>query len=64
MTVGAERPARFLMRGGAPTDGPRHISWIVLFSHQESIYQAKPDWSAGRVTAMSGGTEFIPPPQR
>ncbi|MGB3273643.1 MAG: pirin family protein [Xanthobacteraceae bacterium] len=57
-------PARFLMLGGEPLDGPRHIWWNFVSSRMERIEQAKADWTAGRFDTVPGETEFIPLPER
>jgi redox-sensitive bicupin YhaK (pirin superfamily) len=61
--VGANRPARILLLGGEPMDGPRHIWWNFVSSSQERIEQAKADWKAGRFTPVPGDSESIPLPE-
>lgn len=63
ITVKAVSAARFVMLGGAPMDGPRHIWWNFVSSRKERIEQAKADWKAGRFAAVPGETEFIPLPE-
>ncbi len=63
-TVRARGAARFLMLGGEPLDGPRHIWWNFVSSRKERIEQAKEDWKAGRFDTVPGETEFIPLPER
>lgn len=58
----ARTPARLLLLGGEPMDGPRHIWWNFVSSSKERIEQAKADWRAGRFSAVPGETEFIPLP--
>jgi redox-sensitive bicupin YhaK (pirin superfamily) len=55
-------PARLLLLGGEPLDGPRHLWWNFVASRPERIEQAKQDWKAGRFAMVPGETEFIPLP--
>jgi redox-sensitive bicupin YhaK (pirin superfamily) len=57
-----EGPARFMVLGGEPMDGPRHIWWNFVSSSRERIEQAKADWRAGRFGPVPGDNEFIPLP--
>lgn len=63
ITVRAVSAARFVMLGGAPMDGPRHIWWNFVSSRKDRIEQAKADWKTGRFEAVPGDTEFIPLPE-
>jgi redox-sensitive bicupin YhaK (pirin superfamily) len=63
-TIRAVTPARFMLLGGEPADGPRFIWWNFVSSSRERIEQAKMDWQAGRFDAVPGETEFIPLPAR
>jgi redox-sensitive bicupin YhaK (pirin superfamily) len=56
-------PARVLLLGGEPMDGPRHIWWNFVSSSREQIEQAKADWAARRFGLVPGETEFIPLPE-
>lgn len=57
-------PARVMLLGGAPLDGPpRTIWWNFVSSRRERIEQAKRDWAEGRFAAVPGETEFIPLPE-
>jgi len=56
-------PARCMLLGGEPADGPRHIWWNFVSSSRERIEQAKADWRAGRFAGVPGETEFIPLPE-
>jgi redox-sensitive bicupin YhaK (pirin superfamily) len=58
----AVTPARALLLGGEPMDGPRHIWWNFVSSSPERIAQAKDDWAAGRFAPVPGETERIPLP--
>lgn len=58
-------PARFLVLGGEPMDGPRHIWWNFVSSSKERIDQAKEDWRQMRFDTVPGDAEeFIPLPGR
>jgi redox-sensitive bicupin YhaK (pirin superfamily) len=59
----AAGPARLLLLGGAPLDGPRHLWWNFVSSSTERIEQAKADWREGRFPRVPGETEFIPLPE-
>jgi hypothetical protein len=61
-TIEALEPARVMLLGGEPLDGPRHIWWNFVSSSKERIEQAKADWKAGRFGQVPGETEFIPLP--
>jgi redox-sensitive bicupin YhaK (pirin superfamily) len=60
----AAGPARLLLLGGAPLDGPRHLWWNFVSSSTERIEQAKADWREGRFPQVPGEAEFIPLPER
>jgi redox-sensitive bicupin YhaK (pirin superfamily) len=60
--VRAEEPARLMLLGGAPLDGPRYVWWNFVSSRRERIQHAADDWKQGRFAAVSGETEFIPLP--
>ena len=60
----AQGPARLLLIGGAPLDGPRFVYWNFVARTRERIEQAKADWVAGRFAPVPGETEFIPAPWR
>jgi redox-sensitive bicupin YhaK (pirin superfamily) len=61
----AEQPARFVVIGGAPLDGPRHMWWNFVSSRKDRILQAADDWQAQRMGRVPGDDEFIPlPPTR
>jgi len=63
ITVRATQAARFMILGGEPMDGPRHIWWNFVSSRPERIEQAKAEWKAGRFDTVPGETEFIPLPE-
>ena len=65
ITLGAFAPARAMLLGGEPMDGPRHIWWNFVSSSAERIEQAKADWQGGRFPKIPGDdVEFIPLPER
>ena len=55
-------PARVMVCGGEPMDGPRFVWWNFVSSSKERIEQAKQDWLQRRFPAVPGETEFIPLP--
>jgi redox-sensitive bicupin YhaK (pirin superfamily) len=63
-TIEAPRGARFVVIGGAPLDGPRHIWWNYVSSSRERIERAKDDWTNQRIGRIPGETEWIPLPGR
>ena len=64
MAIRAKTPARLILLGGEPMDGPRHIWWNFVSSSKERIEQAKADWKAGRFDKVFGDEEeFIPLPE-
>jgi redox-sensitive bicupin YhaK (pirin superfamily) len=57
-------PSRFVLIGGAPVDGERHIWWNFVASSPERIERAKSDWREGRFGVVPGDDrEFIPLPE-
>ncbi|MEM9488432.1 MAG: pirin family protein [Myxococcota bacterium] len=63
VVVEAEQDAHFVLLGGEPLDGPRHLWWNFVHSSPERIEQAKRDWVEGRFPQVPGETEFIPLPE-
>jgi len=63
VTIEALTPARLMLIGGEPLDGPRHMWWNFVSSSKDRIEQAKADWKAGRFGQVPGETEFIPLPE-
>jgi len=61
-SVQAEEKAHFMVLGGAPMDGPRHMWWNFVSSSAERIDQAKEDWRNGKFGSVPGDDEFIPLP--
>jgi redox-sensitive bicupin YhaK (pirin superfamily) len=65
IAVSATRDSHFVIIGGAPMDGPRHIWWNFVSSRKERIEQAKADWQAGHFQKVPGDEiEFIPLPEK
>ncbi len=65
ITVKAVTDAHFVILGGAPMDGPRHIWWNFVSSRKERIEEAKADWKAGHFDKVPGDEiEFIPLPDK
>lgn len=62
ITVRAKTAARFVVLGGEPMDGPRHLWWNFVSSRPERIEQAKADWRQARFDTVPGDPEFIPLP--
>ena len=63
--IAAASAARFVVVGGEPLDGPRHMWWNFVSSRKERILQAADDWEAQRMGLVPGDSEFIPlPPTR
>jgi redox-sensitive bicupin YhaK (pirin superfamily) len=63
MRASGPAPARVMLLGGEPVDGPRHIWWNFVSSSKERIEQAKEDWESGRFAPVPDETEFIPLPK-
>lgn len=63
ITVTATTPARILLLGGEPLEGPRYIWWNFVSSSKERIEQAKEEWRQMRFDTIPGDAEeFIPLP--
>jgi redox-sensitive bicupin YhaK (pirin superfamily) len=64
VTLYADAPARIMLLGGAPLDGPRHIWWNFVSSSQDKIEAAKIAWKDMRFGTIPGdASEFIPLPE-
>jgi redox-sensitive bicupin YhaK (pirin superfamily) len=65
ISIRATAPARLILLGGAPMDGPRYIWWNFVSSSRERIEAAKADWRSGRFALVPGDEkEIIPLPAR
>ena len=62
IVIAAREPARLMLLGGAPLEGPRHIWWNFVSSSPERIEAAKADWKSGRFASVPGDPEFTPLP--
>lgn len=63
VSVTALDPACFMMLGGAPLDGPRHMYWNFVHTDKERIEKAKEDWTERRFPVVPGDeAEWIPLP--
>jgi len=63
ITIRATTNARFIMLGGEPVDGPRHLWWNFVSSSKDRIEQAKQDWTSGKFGLPPGDDqEWIPLP--
>jgi redox-sensitive bicupin YhaK (pirin superfamily) len=60
--VAAPEGARYVVVGGKPVDGHRHIWWNFVSSSKARIEQAKTEWAAQRMGVIPGETEWIPLP--
>ena len=58
----AAGPARVMLLGGEPMDGPRYLTWNFVSSSTERIEQAKQDWREQRFDPVPDEVEFIPLP--
>jgi len=65
ITLRAIGPARVMLLGGEPMDGPRHIWWNFVSSSKDRIEAAKDDWKHARFAIVPGDEEeFVPLPAR
>jgi len=65
VTITAATDTHFVILGGAPMDGPRHIWWNFVSSRKDRIEQAKAEWKAGHFGTVPGDEiEFIPLPEK
>jgi redox-sensitive bicupin YhaK (pirin superfamily) len=53
----ARTPARVMMLGGAPLEGPRYIWWNFVSSRLDRIEEAKADWAERRFAPIPGDDE-------
>jgi hypothetical protein len=55
----------WMLVGGAPLDGTRHIWWNFVSSSRERVEKAKADWRERRFPSVPGDdVEFVPLPER
>jgi hypothetical protein len=60
----ATEPARVMLLGGDPLDGPRILWWNFVSTSRDRIEQAKADWEASRFAPVPDDSERIPLPER
>lgn len=61
----ARAETRFVLFGGDPLDGPRHMDWNFVSSSPARIQRAIEDWKAMRFPLIPGDDrEFVPYPDR
>jgi redox-sensitive bicupin YhaK (pirin superfamily) len=60
--IAAPSGARYVVIGGEPVDGHRHMWWNFVSTRKERIEEAKRAWAEGRMGQVPGETEFIPLP--
>ncbi len=60
ISVRATQASRFMVLGGEPMDGPRHL-WCNFVSSRPE--QTKEDWCQARFDSVLGDFEFIPLPE-
>lgn len=58
----AQAPARAVLIGGEPLDGPRFMWWNFVSSSRERIKQAAAEWEAHHTPRIPGETEWVPLP--
>ena len=59
----ATEPARLILLGGEPLEGPRHIWWNFVASSEELLEQAKANWRAGRFGPVPNERDPLPLPE-
>lgn len=60
--IAASDPARLMLIGGVPLDGPRKMFWNFVATTQARIEEAKDDWANGRFDAVPGEDDPLPLP--
>ena len=60
--LSAQAPARLVLIGGEPLDGPRFMWWNYVSSSRERIREAAAAWSAHHTPRIPGETEWTPLP--
>ncbi len=60
--IRAPQGARYVVIGGEPLDGRRHMWWNFVSSNRERIETAKRAWAAQTMGQIAGETEWIPLP--
>jgi len=57
--VEAETPARVMLIGGEPLDGPRFIWWNFVSSRRDRITDAASEWSAHQTPRIEGESDWV-----
>lgn len=58
-----DQPARLVLLGGEPLDGPRYMFWNFVSSDKDRIIEALHDWRDGKFAKIPGDdVDFIPAP--
>ena len=57
VTMRADSPARVMLYGGEPMEGPRYIWWNFVSSRRERIEAAQEDWRQARFDTVPGDAE-------
>ena len=60
--IEADAPARVVLIGGEPLDGPRFMWWNFVSSSRERIKQAAAEWDTHHTPRIPGETEWVPLP--
>jgi redox-sensitive bicupin YhaK (pirin superfamily) len=60
--IAAPNGARYVVIGGEPIDGYRHMWWNFVSSRKDRIEHAKTDYLARRMGVISGDTDWMPLP--
>lgn len=61
--IDSAQGARFVVLGGEPLEGARHMFWNFVSSDLSRIEQAKAKWRVQSMGLVPGETEFIPLPE-
>jgi redox-sensitive bicupin YhaK (pirin superfamily) len=61
--VRALGPAKLVVLGGEPLDGPRHMWWNFVSSDPKRLDAARDTWRAGGFVIPPGETERVPAPE-
>jgi redox-sensitive bicupin YhaK (pirin superfamily) len=62
--VCARGPAKLVVLGGEPLDGPRHMWWNFVSSDPQRIEAARQAWEAGAFAQVRGETVRVPAPDQ
>ena len=62
VTLSSEAPARVVVIGGAPLDGPRFMWWNYVSSRRDLIIEAARQWERDHTPRIPGESEWITQP--